>query len=83
MGVGIKKINVLMDSITYEPVLPYYFIEEEELNEYLKENPFPADEHYTLEMMKLDFKIPEGMLCFEGITDAQIEWIENCLADFM
>ncbi len=86
MGIRIKKLNVLISTFDYEPIYPGNLLGKSEVIEYEVEHPFPATDYYGRSDMILDMQHDHGggILTFgDGVTDDQIDWIEEFLNEMV
>ena len=79
MGARIKNLNVLISTFDYSPIYIGNHIGKSEVIEYEAERPFPYSEEYSRDMMIKDMQHSDGagILTFTGLTEDQIDWIEQ------
>jgi len=81
MAIRIEKKIIAYESITCTAIDPGYLgIDEDNIRNYLRENPMPEDELYTEEDLIMDLTRSEGVYTLpEGIKEETIEYIEDLL----
>ncbi len=82
MAISIEKKLIAMQTITCTALEPEYLgITEEKLDEYVKEHPFPKDEHYSWQDLLNDIESTGSWTFDPEIGEAMIDWLETMIYD--
>jgi len=81
--IRIERKLIAYDSVIMEPVYPQYLgLTEEQIRQYVKENPMPYDPEYTVEELIADLTFSEGIYVLPSkVKEETIEYVEKLLND--
>jgi len=85
MSIRFKEVTIAMETITstaYDP--EYNRVDREELDRYLKENPFPKDDAYSEEDLRSDLLHSSGAYTLpKGVQMETKAYIEDLLNELV
>jgi len=85
MGIRVSDFKVVYESITMTAIDPQYLgITREQIEEYMKEHPYPDDPNYGVESMIGDVMQSSGFYCLpKDIRDDTAEWIADLIGELI
>lgn len=84
MGVRIEKKTIVYESVGGESIVPWIvFPSKVEIKEYMKKNPYPETDIYTLEDLLADTSSSGAWWLPDGLTEEQKDYIIDMTEYFL